>query len=59
MNKKYKVGVIGATGMVGQRFVSLWMVAPSLSYCGFGKPPREAGGSRRVHEWWLIESPLL
>ena len=23
MNKKYKVGIIGATGMVGQRFITL------------------------------------
>lgn len=23
MNKKYKVGIVGATGMVGQRFLTL------------------------------------
>lgn len=28
--EKYKVGIIGATGMVGQRFLTLWQNIPGL-----------------------------
>ena len=31
MEKKYKVGIIGATGMVGQRFVTLMENHPGSS----------------------------
>ena len=31
MEKKYKVGIIGATGMVGQRFVTLMENHPWFS----------------------------
>ena len=49
--KKYKVGVIGATGMVGQRFVSLLADHPwfevavvAASSHRAGKTYRAAGG---------------
>ena len=58
--KKYKVGVIGATGMVGQRFVSLlenhpWfqLTAVAASERSAGKTYAEAVGSR-----WMMATPL-
>ena len=58
--KKYKVGVIGATGMVGQRFVCLNSVHPwfeltvlAASARSAGKAYRDAIGSR-----WAMEEPM-
>lgn len=58
--KKYKVGVIGATGMVGQRFVTLlenhpWfeLTVVAASARSAGKTYEEAAGSR-----WLLKSPM-
>ena len=57
---KYKVGIIGATGMVGQRFATLladhpWFEVTTLaaSARSAGKTYREAVGSR-----WLLASPM-
>ena len=35
MNKKYKVGIVGATGMVGQRFALLLENHPGLKWCAW------------------------
>lgn len=58
--KTYKVGVVGATGMVGQRFVSLlenhpWfrLTAIAASERSAGKTYEEAVGSR-----WAMPSPM-
>ena len=58
--KKYKVGVIGATGMVGQRFVTLIAEHPwfeltevAASARSAGKPYEEAVAGR-----WLMSSPI-
>ncbi len=58
--KKYRVGVIGATGMVGQRFVTLISQHPwfeltevAASARSAGKTYQEAAGGR-----WLMRSPL-
>ena len=58
--KKYKVGIIGATGMVGQRFVCLnsnhpWfeIAALAASARSAGKTYRDAIGSR-----WAMEEPM-
>lgn len=58
--KKYKVGVIGATGMVGQRFVTLisehpWfeLAAVAASKRSAGKTYAEAVGSR-----WMMAKPI-
>ena len=58
--EKYKVGVIGATGMVGQRFVSLlehhpWftLTAVAASSRSAGKTYAEAIGNR-----WALETPM-
>ncbi|MBQ4155666.1 MAG: aspartate-semialdehyde dehydrogenase [Clostridia bacterium] len=58
--KKYKVGIVGATGMVGQRFAVLlenhpWydVVALAASPRSKGKTYKEAVGSR-----WALEEPM-
>ena len=58
--KKYNVGVIGATGMVGQRFVNLlanhpWfnVVVLAASARSAGKPYVEAVGDK-----WAFETPI-
>ena len=60
MSDKLKVGILGATGMVGQRFVSLladhpWykIVVLAASERSAGKTYEEALGGR-----WSIETPL-
>ncbi len=58
--EKYKVGVVGCTGMVGQRFVTLlenhpWfeLVALAASARSAGKTYEQAVGSR-----WLMKTPM-
>ena len=41
--KKYKVGVIGATGIVGQRFVTLLNKHPWFELALLAASPRSAG----------------
>ncbi|BCI60312.1 aspartate-semialdehyde dehydrogenase [Solibaculum mannosilyticum] len=58
--KQYKVGIIGATGMVGQRFMTLlcnhpWFDVKVLAASGrsAGKPYREAIGDR-----WVMDASI-
>ena len=58
--KQYRVGIIGATGMVGQRFASLlenhpWFTVTALaaSSRSAGKTYQEAVGSR-----WAMATPI-
>ena len=58
--QKYKVGIVGATGMVGQRFITLlhdhpWFEIRALaaSARSAGKPYREAVGDR-----WAMSAPI-
>ena len=60
MSEKIKVGILGATGMVGQRFVTLlenhpWfeLVTLAASAHSAGKTYEEAIGSR-----WKMETPM-
>ncbi|MDR0446032.1 MAG: aspartate-semialdehyde dehydrogenase [Oscillospiraceae bacterium] len=60
IKKKYKVGVVGATGMVGQRFVSLlenhpWfeLTVVAASKRSAGKPYEECVADR-----WMMSSPI-
>ena len=60
MDKQYKVGVVGATGMVGQRFVTLlenhpWFKLTVLAASGgsAGKSYEDAVGSR-----WAMTTPM-
>ena len=55
---QYRVGIVGATGMVGQRFISLLKDHPwfkvtcvAASSRSAGKPYREAVGSRWAFDW--------
>ena len=52
--KKYKVGVVGATGMVGQRFVSLLEHHPWFEVVKLAASPRSAGKTYRE----ALGSPL-
>ena len=58
MMEKYRVGIVGATGMVGQRFISLlkdhpWfqVVCVAASARSAGKTYREAVGDRWAFDW--------
>lgn len=58
MDKKYRVGIVGATGMVGQRFISLLKDHPwfqvtcvAASARSAGKTYREAVGDRWAFDW--------
>lgn len=58
--KKYRVGIIGATGMVGQRFALLLENHPWFTVAALAASPRSAGktygeaaGSR-----WLLTDPM-
>ena len=60
MSEKLKVGILGATGMVGQRFISLleghpWFQVETLaaSVRSAGKTYEEAAGSR-----WKMSTPM-
>ena len=60
MDKKLKVGVLGATGMVGQRFISIladhpWyeVVTVAASSRSAGKTYEEAVGGR-----WKMDTPM-
>ena len=60
MQKKLKVGILGATGMVGQRFISLlenhpWfeVVTLAASERSAGKTYEEAVGGR-----WKMDTPI-
>ena len=47
MDKKLRVGILGATGMVGQRFISLLENHPWFEVVTVAASPRSAGRSRR------------
>ena len=60
MSEKIKVGILGATGMVGQRFITLlenhpWFEVATLAASAHsaGKTYEEAVGSR-----WKMETPM-
>ena len=58
--KKYKVGVIGATGMVGQRFVTLIAGHPWFELTEVAASARSAGKTyeEAVSGRWLMSSPV-
>ena len=43
MEQKYKVGIIGATGMVGQRFITLLSNHPWFKITSLAASARSAG----------------
>ncbi len=58
--KRYKVGVIGATGMVGQRFVSLLEKHPWFELTVVAASPRSAGKRYEdaLNGRWVMSTPL-
>jgi aspartate-semialdehyde dehydrogenase len=58
--KKYKVGVIGGTGMVGQRFVSLMENHPWFKLTVIAASPRSAGKRYEdaVGARWALDTPM-
>ena len=43
MDRKLKVGILGATGMVGQRFVTILAEHPWFEIAALAASPRSAG----------------
>lgn len=60
MREKFKVGVIGATGMVGQRFVTLLAEHPWFELTAVAASSRSAGQTyaQAVANRWLMSTPL-
>lgn len=58
--KKIPVGIIGATGMVGQRFVTLLKNHPDFEIVCVAASPRSAGLTYRkaVSGRWVMEQPI-
>jgi len=58
--EKYKVGIIGATGMVGQRFVTLMENHPWFQLTVLAASPRSAGKpyAQAVAGRWAMKSPI-
>jgi len=58
--KQYKVGIIGATGMVGQRFVALMEHHPWFTLTTVAASPRSAGKTytEAVEGRWAMETPI-
>lgn len=58
--KEYKVGIIGATGMVGQRFITLLANHPWYKIAVLAASPRSAGKAygQVVAGRWAMEAPI-
>jgi len=58
--KQYKVGIIGATGMVGQRFAVLLENHPWFKVTTLAASPRSAGKKYKdaVKKWLIDEKPM-
>lgn len=59
-NQKIPVGILGATGMVGQRFVSLLENHPFFEVVVLAASPRSAGKkySEALDGRWVMEKPI-
>ena len=60
MDKKLKVGVLGATGMVGQRFLALLENHPWYEVAAVAASPRSAGKTyeEAVGGRWKMDTPM-
>lgn len=58
--KQYKVGIIGATGMVGQRFATLLEKHPWFKVTALAASPRSAGKTyeEAVSARWAMTTPI-
>ena len=60
MDQKLKVGILGATGMVGQRFISLLEDHPWFEVVTVAASPRSAGKTyeEAVGDRWKMDTPM-
>ena len=60
MDQKLKVGILGATGMVGQRFIALLEDHPWFEVVTVAASPRSAGKTyeEAVGDRWKIDSAM-
>lgn len=60
MNNKIKVGILGGTGMVGQRFITLLENHPWFEVVAIAASPRSAGRSyeEAVGDRWKLNIPM-
>ena len=60
MSDKLKVGILGGTGMVGQRFVSLLENHPWFEVVAIAASPRSAGKTyeEAVGDRWKMDTPM-
>ena len=60
MDRKLKVGILGATGMVGQRFVTLLAQHPWFEIAALAASPRSAGKTyeEAVGGRWKMDVPM-
>ena len=60
MSTKLKVGIIGATGMVGQRFITLLAEHPYFEIAVLAASPRSAGKSyeEALDGRWKMQAPI-
>lgn len=60
MDRKLKVGILGATGMVGQRFITILAEHPWFEITALAASPRSAGKTYQeaVGSRWKMEVPM-
>lgn len=61
MSKKYNVGIVGATGMVGQRFATLLENHPWFNVVCLGKRSSRSAGKtyeEAVGKKWCMDTPI-
>jgi len=60
MEKKLRVGILGGTGMVGQRFISLLENHPWFEVAAIAASPRSAGKTyeEAIGGRWKMQSPI-
>ena len=60
MSEKLKVGILGGTGMVGQRFISLLENHPWFEVTTIAASPRSAGKTyeEAVGDRWKMTAPM-
>ena len=60
MEKKFRVGVLGGTGMVGQRFVQLLAAHPWFETAAIAASPQSAGRTyaEAVEGRWLLDGAV-
>ena len=61
MSEKLKVGILGGTGMVGQRFIALLENHPWFEVTTIAASPRSAGRTyeEAVGDRWKMDTPML